>query len=149
MNEEDAIKQVQRKAEQMQKTRQRAAYSPLQGFSAFGVIGWSVSVPTVLGAVVGKILARYQAAVGFHPALGALGKITAIKIIRPLGRQLAIGVGQVGLTQQAASGERLALFIEKNGGAGGKARKMLSGGGNAIRLAARQGKPLFGQISSR
>ena len=56
MNEEDAIKQVQRKAEQMQKTRQRPAYSPFQGFSAFGVIGWSVSVPTVLGAVVGKWL---------------------------------------------------------------------------------------------
>lgn len=56
MDEEDAIKQVQKKAEQMQKTRRRTGYSPLQGFSAFGVIGWSVSVPTVLGVIAGRWL---------------------------------------------------------------------------------------------
>lgn len=56
MEEQDAVKQVQKKAEQMRKTRQRKAYSPLQGFSAFGVIGWSVAVPTVLGAIAGKWL---------------------------------------------------------------------------------------------
>lgn len=55
-NEEDPLKQVQKKAEQMRKARQRGAYSPLQGFSAFGVVGWSVAVPTVVGAIVGKWL---------------------------------------------------------------------------------------------
>jgi len=56
MRDEDAIKQVRKKAEQMQKTRRRGAYSPLHGFSAFGVIGWSVAIPTVLGVIIGKWL---------------------------------------------------------------------------------------------
>jgi len=56
MQSEDAVKRVQKKAELMEKSRRRGAYSPLQGFSAFGVIGWSIAVPTVLGAIAGKWL---------------------------------------------------------------------------------------------
>ena len=42
----------------MQKTRDEPQYSPLNGLGVFGVIGWSVAIPTVGGAFLGMWLNR-------------------------------------------------------------------------------------------
>ena len=44
---------IRRSAERMKRARSRPAESPLRGLSAFGVIGWSIVVPTVGGAFLG------------------------------------------------------------------------------------------------
>jgi ATP synthase protein I len=49
---------IRRRAERMQRSRSRSAYNPLRGLSAFGVVGWSVALPTVLGALLGLWLDR-------------------------------------------------------------------------------------------
>jgi len=49
---------IRQRAESMQRSRARRAYSPLHGLSAFGAIGWSVALPTVLGALLGLWLDR-------------------------------------------------------------------------------------------
>jgi ATP synthase protein I len=49
---------IRRLAERMQRSRSRLVYSPLRGLSVFGVIGWSVALPTVLGALLGLWLDR-------------------------------------------------------------------------------------------
>lgn len=52
----DSVDEIRRRAERLEKMRQGSSYSPLQGFSAFGVIGWSVTLPTVGGALLGMWL---------------------------------------------------------------------------------------------
>jgi ATP synthase protein I len=45
-------------AERMQKSRESPPPSPLRGLGTFGMIGWSVAVPTVGGAFLGHWLDR-------------------------------------------------------------------------------------------
>ena len=54
----DASAAIRRRAERMQKTRDEPKYSPLTGLGVFGVIGWSVAIPTVVGALLGGWLNR-------------------------------------------------------------------------------------------
>lgn len=49
---------IRRDARRMQHRRRRPGESPLRGLSAFGVIGWSVAIPTVGGALLGLWLDR-------------------------------------------------------------------------------------------
>lgn len=53
-----SVKAIRRRAERMQKTRDEPKYSPLTGLGVFGVIGWSVAMPTVGGAFLGLWLNR-------------------------------------------------------------------------------------------
>ncbi len=55
---DSASEAIRRRAEQMQKTRDEPKYSPLSGLGVFGVIGWSVAIPTVAGALLGGWLNR-------------------------------------------------------------------------------------------
>lgn len=48
--EDASAKAIRRRAERMQQTRNEPKYSPLNGLGVFGVIGWSVAMPTVAGA---------------------------------------------------------------------------------------------------
>ncbi len=45
-------------AERMQRARRSPGASPLRGLGAFGMIGWSIAVPTVGGAFLGIWLNR-------------------------------------------------------------------------------------------
>ncbi len=49
---------IARQAERMQARRDNPGPSPLRGFGVFGVIGWSIVVPTVGGAFLGLWLDR-------------------------------------------------------------------------------------------
>ena len=49
---------IQRDAERMRRARARRGFSPLSGLSAFGVVGWSVAIPSVSGALLGIWLDR-------------------------------------------------------------------------------------------
>lgn len=44
---------IRRSAERMKRARSEPGISPLRGLGAFGIIGWSVAVPTVGGAFLG------------------------------------------------------------------------------------------------
>lgn len=56
MNENNSLDHIRRRAARLEKMRKQKSYSPLQGFGAFGVIGWSVALPTVGGALLGMWL---------------------------------------------------------------------------------------------
>lgn len=56
--DETTATRIRRRAERMQRSRARPTWNPLHGLSAFGVIGWSVALPAVLGAVLGVWLDR-------------------------------------------------------------------------------------------
>lgn len=56
--EDASAKAIRRRAERMQQTRNEPKYSPLNGLGVFGVIGWSVAMPTVAGAFLGMWLNR-------------------------------------------------------------------------------------------
>lgn len=60
MNDEDdrAASEIGRRAGRMKNARDKPAPSPLRGFGTFGMIGWSVAVPTVGGALLGLWLDR-------------------------------------------------------------------------------------------
>jgi ATP synthase protein I len=49
---------IARQAKRMQAKRDNPGPSPLRGISTFGMIGWSVAVPTVGGAFLGIWLDR-------------------------------------------------------------------------------------------
>lgn len=49
---------IGRRAERMQRARNNPAPSPLSGISTFGMIGWSIAVPTVGGVFLGLWLDR-------------------------------------------------------------------------------------------
>lgn len=49
----DALEQMQRRAQSLERLRRQPRYSPLLGLGAFGVIGWSIALPTVAGAFLG------------------------------------------------------------------------------------------------
>ncbi|MBQ0745990.1 MAG: AtpZ/AtpI family protein [Marinobacter sp.] len=44
---------IRRSAERMKRARSEPGVSPLRGLGAFGIIGWSIAVPTVGGAFLG------------------------------------------------------------------------------------------------
>lgn len=50
--------EIARRAERMRASRDNPGPSPLRGFGTFGMIGWSVVVPTVGGAFLGLWLDR-------------------------------------------------------------------------------------------
>ncbi len=50
--------EIARSAARKQDARDNPAPSPLRGIGVFGVIGWSVAVPTVAGAFLGLWLDR-------------------------------------------------------------------------------------------
>lgn len=54
-NASDAIR---RRAQRMDESRKAPKYSPLSGLGVFGVVGWSVAIPTVAGAFLGMWLNR-------------------------------------------------------------------------------------------
>ncbi|MBT2775180.1 AtpZ/AtpI family protein [Halomonas sp. ISL-60] len=49
---------IGRRAQRLKKTRENAGVSPLRGLGVFGMIGWSVAVPTAGGAFLGLWLDR-------------------------------------------------------------------------------------------
>jgi ATP synthase protein I len=49
---------IARHARRMKSTRDNPGPSPLRGFGTFGMIGWSIAVPTVGGAFLGLWLDR-------------------------------------------------------------------------------------------
>lgn len=55
-NENKNLDVMRRKAERLEKARNNKQASPLLGFSTFGVIGWSIAIPTVVGAFLGSWL---------------------------------------------------------------------------------------------
>ncbi len=56
--EQDSLQKMQRQARSLARMRRRRGYSLLTGLSAFGVIGWSVTLPAVTGAFLGLWLNR-------------------------------------------------------------------------------------------
>lgn len=56
--EDKSAAAIRRRAERMQKTRKEPKYSALSGLGVFGVIGWSIAIPTVAGAFLGVWLNR-------------------------------------------------------------------------------------------
>ncbi|HUH37798.1 MAG TPA: AtpZ/AtpI family protein [Spongiibacteraceae bacterium] len=53
-----ATEDIRRRAERMRRARSAPGSSPLRGLGAFGMIGWSIAVPTVSGAFLGVWLNR-------------------------------------------------------------------------------------------
>ena len=51
-------RQVEEKEKRKLATREEKKRSEWQGFSLFGIIGWSVAVPTLLGAALGRWMDR-------------------------------------------------------------------------------------------
>lgn len=49
---------IRRSAERLQRSRRSPGASPLRGLGVFGMIGWSIAVPTVGGAFLGLWLNR-------------------------------------------------------------------------------------------
>lgn len=49
---------IRRRAERMKAARNDPGESPLRGFGVFGIIGWSIAIPTVGGAFLGLWLNR-------------------------------------------------------------------------------------------
>ena len=52
-NKSDFLDEVDSKERQMLYARNEEKRSEWRGFGTFGMVGWSVAVPTVLGAVLG------------------------------------------------------------------------------------------------
>lgn len=57
-DEQSALEDIRRRAERMERSRRRPDHRPLRGLSAFGVVGWSVAIPTAGGALLGLWLER-------------------------------------------------------------------------------------------
>jgi len=49
---------IGRRARRLKKARENPGVSPLRGLGAFGMVGWSIAVPTVGGAFLGLWLDR-------------------------------------------------------------------------------------------
>lgn len=47
---------IRRSAERLRRSRSKRKESALLGFSVFGIVGWSIAVPTVAGALLGHWL---------------------------------------------------------------------------------------------
>lgn len=55
---DSASKEIDRRARLMKAARDKPGRSPLRGLGTFGMIGWSIAVPTVGGAFLGLWLDR-------------------------------------------------------------------------------------------
>lgn len=55
---DDTSEAIRRRAQRMEESRNAPKYSPLSGLGVFGVVGWSVAIPTVAGAFLGMWLNR-------------------------------------------------------------------------------------------
>ncbi|EEX08473.1 putative F0F1-ATPase subunit [Ruegeria lacuscaerulensis ITI-1157] len=53
-----SVEKIARRAERMKAARDNPGPSPLRGIGTFGMIGWSIAVPTVGGALLGLWLDR-------------------------------------------------------------------------------------------
>jgi ATP synthase protein I len=53
-----AAEEIERGAERMRKTREAPPPSPMSGLGTFGMVGWSVAVPTLGGIFLGLWLDR-------------------------------------------------------------------------------------------
>ena len=51
--QDKAAEAMRRSAERLKQARSTKSPSPLHGFGTFGIIGWSIAVPTVAGALLG------------------------------------------------------------------------------------------------
>lgn len=51
--QDKAAEAMRRSAQRTKEARSSKSVSPLHGFSTFGIIGWSIAVPTVGGAFLG------------------------------------------------------------------------------------------------
>lgn len=72
--ENEFPKQVGEKEQRMLEARRRGKESVWQGFSVFGLIGWSVSIPTIAFVLLGLWLdERYAAEQSFTLALLVAG----------------------------------------------------------------------------
>lgn len=58
IREKGFLEEVDNKEKQMLSARNEEKRSEWRGFGTFGMVGWSVAVPTVLGAVLGVWLDR-------------------------------------------------------------------------------------------
>ncbi|MCB1679843.1 MAG: AtpZ/AtpI family protein [Halioglobus sp.] len=58
VKQDHSAEDIRRRAERMQRARSAPGASPLRGFGVFGIVGWSVAVPTVAGAFLGLWLNR-------------------------------------------------------------------------------------------
>lgn len=56
--DDKSAKDIGQRAHRMKKARDDPGPSPLRGFGTFGMIGWSIVVPTVGGAALGRWLDR-------------------------------------------------------------------------------------------
>ena len=56
--DQDSVEAIRRRARRMAHHREHPGASPLLGLGAFGVVGWSVALPAVLGALAGLWLDR-------------------------------------------------------------------------------------------
>ncbi len=52
-NEDKSAKDIGKDARRMKDARDNPGPSPLRGIGTFGMIGWSIAVPTVGGALIG------------------------------------------------------------------------------------------------
>jgi len=57
-NDDRSAENIRRTAERMKLARSSPGLSPLRGLGAFGIVGWSIAVPTVGGAFLGLWLNR-------------------------------------------------------------------------------------------
>jgi ATP synthase protein I len=53
-----AATEIERGAERMRKTRESPPPSPMSGLGTFGMVGWSIAVPTLGGVFLGLWLDR-------------------------------------------------------------------------------------------
>ena len=74
-DKDTASEAIRRRTQRMQKTRDEPQYSPLNGLGVFGVIGWSVAIPTVGGAFLGMWLYRVAPQSFYWPIALILGGV--------------------------------------------------------------------------
>lgn len=48
-----SVEEIGRQAQRLKKSREKAGISPLRGLGVFGMVGWTVAVPTVGGIFFG------------------------------------------------------------------------------------------------
>lgn len=48
-----SVSEISRQVAQKQKMRNSPGPSPLRGFGSFGIVGWSIAIPTVAGVFLG------------------------------------------------------------------------------------------------
>ena len=72
---DDASDEIDRRARLMKEAREKPPRSPLRGLGTFGMIGWSVAIPTVGGAFLGIWLDRVAPQVFSWPIALILGGV--------------------------------------------------------------------------